>query len=70
MTNDDLVVLALAQKYAREHGGGGAANIWSGTMEEYEAQKDTIPVGALVLIIDDGADPENEEDLDEINSDE
>lgn len=69
MTNDDLVVLALAQKYAREHGGSGA-NIWSGTMEEYEEQKDTIPVGSMILITDDGTDLEIAEDLDEINGEE
>lgn len=40
-------------KNANESGGGGNANIWTGTMAEYEAQASQIPNDTLVNITDD-----------------
>lgn len=49
---------ATNQKWinANESGGGGSANIWTGTQSEYEQQSSQITDGTLVNITDDEAD--------------
>ena len=40
-------------QYLFEHGGGGGADMWTGTMAEYEQQASQIEDGTLVGITDD-----------------
>lgn len=43
-------------QYLFEHGGGGGADIWTGTQAEYETQASQIEDGTLVNITDDADD--------------
>lgn len=48
--NKSNTVDATTGKFRKFEGG---LNIWQGTKDEYEAQKDTIPPGTLIVITDD-----------------
>lgn len=51
---DDLETIQIGNTiYDIPGGGGGSANIWTGTMAEYEAQASQIPNDTLVNITDD-----------------